>query len=124
MRQELPDWLKTAMPETAAAPETIARSAREQVESTGLPGLRDEEWRWTNLRAIQRGRFNAPSGVGADIEPGIRLPLDNPLRLRFIDGVFQGVPDNAPEGLNITALADADEATRQAAFSPTPAPSV
>ncbi|WP_322520434.1 Fe-S cluster assembly protein SufD [Guyparkeria halophila] len=124
MRQELPDWLKTAIPETAAAPETIARSAREQVASTGLPGLRDEEWRWTNLRAIQRGRFNAPSGVGADIEPGIRLPLDNPLRLRFIDGVFQGVPDNAPEGLSITALADADEATRQAAFSPTPAPSV
>ncbi|RRQ20254.1 Fe-S cluster assembly protein SufD [Guyparkeria sp. SCN-R1] len=124
MRQELPDWLKTAMPETAAAPDAIARTARNQVESLGLPGLRDEEWRWTNLRAIQRGRFNAPSGVGADIEPSIRLPLDNPLRLRFIDGVFQGVPNEVPEGLTLSSLADADEETRQAAFSPTPAPSV
>ena len=124
MRQQLPDWLKTAMPETAAAPDTIARAARNEVESLGLPGLRDEEWRWTNLRAIHRGHFNAPSGVGADIEPSIRLPLDNPLRLRFIDGVFQGMPNESPEGLTLTALADADEDTRQAAFSPTPAPSV
>lgn len=124
MRQGLPDWLKTALPQTAAAPATIARTAREQVETLGLPGLRDEEWRWTNIRAIQRGNFSAPAGVGADIEPAIRLPLDNPLRLRFIDGVFQGVPNDAPEGLTLTALADADEATRQAAFSPKPAPSV
>ncbi len=124
MRKELPDWLKTAMPETAAAPEAIARTAREQAETLGLPGLRDEEWRWTNLRAIQRGQFSAPIGVGADIEPSIRLPLDNPLRLRFIDGVFEGVPNEIPEGLTLSALADADEDTRQAAFSPTPAPSV
>ncbi|MFN2382310.1 MAG: Fe-S cluster assembly protein SufD [Guyparkeria sp.] len=124
MRQELPDWLKTAMPEQAAAPDAIARIAREQVETLGLPGLRDEEWRWTNLRSIQRGRFNTPTGVGADIEPAIRLPLDNPIRLRFIDGVFQGVPAELPEGLTLVALADADKATRQAAFSPVPAPSI
>lgn len=124
MRQSLPDWLRTAMPETAAAPEPIARAARAQIEALGLPGRRDEEWRWTNIRAIQRGNFSAPAGVGADIEPAIRLPLDNPLRLRFIDGVFQGVPDELPEGLSLVALADADADTREAAFSPRPAPSV
>ncbi|HER34665.1 MAG TPA: hypothetical protein ENO19_04290, partial [Halothiobacillaceae bacterium] len=123
-RTGLPDWLSDALPERAAAPTEIAEAARHQVETIGLPGLRDEEWRWTNLRAIQRGRFHAPSGVGADVEPSTRLPLDNPLRLRFVDGAFQGVPDDLPEGVAITALADADEATRAAAFSPKPAPSV
>ena len=124
MRQPLPDWLKNAMPATAAAPEDIAGSAREQAEALGLPGLRDEEWRWTNLRPIQRGNFAPAEGVGGDVEPANRLPVDNPIRLRFIDGIFQGVPDELAEGLSIVALADADADARAAAFSPKPAPSV
>jgi len=123
-RTGLPEWLSDALPEQAAAPSQIAQAARSQIETIGLPGLRDEEWRWTNLRAIQRGRFAAPAGVGADIEPGTRLPLENPVRLRFVDGIFQGVPDDLPEGVSICALADADESVREAAFSPRPAPSV
>lgn len=124
-RVELPEWLSAALPEQAAAPAEVAQAARSQVESLGLPGPRDEEWRWTNLRAIQRGRFNASTGaVGADIEPSTRLPLENPVRLRFVDGVFQGLPDDLPKGVTITALADADEASRAAAFSPKPIPSV
>ncbi|MGM0517159.1 MAG: Fe-S cluster assembly protein SufD [Pseudomonadota bacterium] len=124
MRKALPDWLKTAMPESAVAPDTIARTAREQAEALGLPGLRDEEWRWTNLRPIQRGNFAAAEGVGGDIEPANRLPFEDPIRLRFIDGIFQGVPDDLPEGLTIVALADADDSAREAAFSPVPAPAV
>lgn len=124
MQQGLPDWLKTAMPATAAAPDGIAGPAREQAATLGLPGLRDEEWRWTNLRPIQRGNFAPAEGVGGDVEPANRLPFDNPVRLRFIDGIFQGVPGDLPEGLTLTALADADEATREAAFSPRPAPNV
>ena len=124
MRQPLPDWLKNAMPASAAAPEALAGSAREQAEALGLPGLRDEEWRWTNLRPIQRGNFAPAEGVGGDVEPANRLPFENPVRLRFIDGIFQGVPDELPEGLAIVALADADDDARAAAFSPKPAPSV
>jgi Fe-S cluster assembly protein SufD len=124
MRQSLPDWLRTAMPETAAAPDPIARAAREQAEALGLPGRRDEEWRWTNIRPIQRGHFAAAEGIGGDIEPANRLPFDNPVRLRFVDGIFQGVPDELPEGLSLVALADADADTREAAFSPKPAPSL
>ncbi|MFP4639770.1 MAG: Fe-S cluster assembly protein SufD [Guyparkeria sp.] len=124
MRKALPDWLKTAMPETAVAPESIARAARAQAETLGLPGLRDEEWRWTNLRSIQRGDFAPAEGVGGDIEPANRLPFEDPIRLRFVDGILEAVPGDLPEGLSIVALRDADAEAREAAFSPKPAPSV
>ncbi len=126
-RQGLPEWLSTALPDHAAAPEALAQSARQQVETMGLPGLRDEEWRWTNLRPIHRGNFKTAPGQTApsvtEAQPAEALPLDNPVRLRFIDGMLQGIPDDLPSGLHLVSLSDADEATRTAAFSPTPAPS-
>ncbi len=120
-RQGLPEWLSTALPDHAAAPQNLAQAARQQVETIGLPGLRDEEWRWTNLRPIHRGNFKTAQGA-SEAQPSEALPLENAIRLRFVDGALQSIPDDLPDGLTLVSLADADKATRTAAFSPTPTP--
>ena len=35
-------------------PETRRRSAAEQLRELGLPGVRDEQWRYANLRALDQ----------------------------------------------------------------------
>ncbi|WP_413871055.1 SufB/SufD family protein [Albidovulum sp.] len=77
--------------------------------ATGLPGRRDEYWRWTDPAP-----FNAP-----DAAPGTAVRVDTPLfegrdkvRLVFTDGVFDAAAsdDAVLAGVEIERLAEADPA--------------
>jgi len=70
------DWLDAARNKAIA-----------DYQQVGLPGIRDEQWRYTNLRAIKAKEFTP--GVQDKVDPeAINLPqTDNP-RLVFVNGFF------------------------------------
>jgi len=66
---------------------TQRKSALNHFEKVGLPGIRDEQWRYTNLRALKSNSYAlskvvAPSAGKATID----LPATNNSRLVFVDG--------------------------------------
>lgn len=95
---------------TAAA----RRDALSRLRDMGLPGPRDEYWRYTDPRP-----FNAPLPqplpLVTDAGPALFDDLDR-LKLVFVDGVFDAAASDDPvlEGVQIETLAAADEAVDQA----------
>lgn len=68
------DWLQQ-LRATAAA----------QFAEIGLPEIRDEEWRYTNLRQLKSTPFQT---VNAEAVPSVELPATVNPRLVFVDGIF------------------------------------
>jgi len=58
------------------------KAALAHFEKVGLPGIRDEQWRYTNLRALKSKAYkiSVPSALAVELPKS-----DNP-RLVFIDG--------------------------------------
>jgi len=119
--------------------------AMEVLAARGLPSVRDDNWKYTNLRALEKVRFApaaqevSPAVSVADMPPAI----DGYLRFTFVDGVFapelssdtrhQGVsfrslraaPGGTPTGLGGSAgvgspvgLADAETQRPSGRFDP------
>ena len=83
--------------------------ALSRLRQMGLPGPRDEYWRYTDPRA-----FNAPKPQALPVPHGEATPLFetlDKLTLVFVDGVFDEAAsdDLALEGVEITPLAQADK---------------
>ena len=73
-------------------------------EEVGLPGVRDEEWRYTNLRALKSNEYQlATSGATSPVELDA---TDNP-RLVFVDGFLDSARSTALElkGVTFASLA-------------------
>ncbi|ANJ66327.1 Fe-S cluster assembly protein SufD [Halothiobacillus diazotrophicus] len=118
-RTPLPEWLAQTLPDSAAAPGVTQDAARQQVVQWGLPTLRDEEWRWTNLRSLGRQAFSTPAVAVATLPDNpLAAILPDALVVTFVDGQLQGLPTDLPAGLKLVALANCDEALRAAAFAP------
>ncbi|SMO52952.1 SufB/SufD family protein [Paracoccus laeviglucosivorans] len=88
--------------------------AAERLQAMGLPGARDEYWRYTDPAA-----FNAPKATALDIparESTLFAEIDR-LKLVFVDGRFDAdaSDDLAGEGLEISTLATADAGDHWAA---------
>lgn len=117
-RTPLPEWLVSTLgQQEPAAPGEIHTAARAQVTEWGLPTLRDEEWRWTNLRALTRPL--PKSGQTAIPESsGLSAILPQAVFIRFAGGKLIECPQELPNGLRLTSLREADLAQRAAAFSP------
>lgn len=84
--------------------------ALSRLHDMGLPGPRDEYWRYTDPRP-----FNAPEATALPVPQEQATPLFETLdrlTLVFVDGVFDEAAsdDLALEGVEITTLAKADEA--------------
>ena len=82
--------------------------AMARLRQMGLPGPRDEYWRYTDPRA-----FNAPKAQPLPVPQADATPLFetlDKLTLVFVDGVFDEAAsdDLALEGVEITTLAQAD----------------
>lgn len=104
--------------ESGQVPETVAGLRRRGIErfgELGFPTLKQEEWRFTDVRPIANTDFqratpggHAEAGVTpAALEPFLYEGLD---RLVFVDGFF--VPElsdlgDLPKGLTVTGLARA-----------------
>jgi Fe-S cluster assembly protein SufD len=79
---------------------------RTQFEANGLPDRRQEDWRFTGLKAINETEFAAPPLVPSriDVAP---LRRANAHVLVFIDGMFSpdfSVVDDLPDGVEVTNL--------------------
>jgi len=79
-------------------------AALAQFEKVGLPGIRDEDWRYTNLRALKNNNFSLSAQSSLAVE---LAETDNP-RLVFVDGKLD---TEASSGLgdHITSLQDSLE---------------
>ncbi len=62
----------------------LRKSALAQFKELGLPGVRDEEWRYTNLRKLKSNAFTLTSPQALSIA----LPETNNPRLVFVDGFY------------------------------------
>ena len=68
-------------------------------EEVGLPGIRDEEWRYTNLRALKSNAYQIAKPLATS---SVELePTDNP-RLVFIDGFINQELSNASDIAGVT----------------------
>ena len=91
--------------EHAAAAETLStevvsrerrRAAIETLAAEGLPTTRDENWKYANLRPLEKVRFASPAAVGAAAQTGVDgvaadelpAPITGYARYVFVDGVF------------------------------------
>ena len=84
------------------------KAALEHFEHVGLPGVRDEQWRYTNLRALKNKAYSlsVPSTLSIELPPS-----DNP-RLVFVDGHLDvsastGLSSKDSDQITIAGLSDA-----------------
>ena len=80
------------------------QAALTQFEAIGLPGIRDEDWRYTNLRTLKSNDF----AVSAITPLSVKLPVTTNPRLVFVDGHLDAA---ASTGLSneVTSLKDSFE---------------
>jgi len=108
----LPDWLAQAR---RAAADALARD--------GLPGPRNEAWKYTSLRALERRSYSsgdADSSTRPVDASSFRLPSIDGMRLVFVNGVLRADLSNiaSPEkGLSLLALGSASAADLEASRS-------
>jgi Fe-S cluster assembly protein SufD len=82
--------LLASLPAEVAAPERH-RAALESLVSLGLPTVRDDAWKYANLRPLERARFapapRAVPGTGiAPVDPALPAPLPGFDRYVIVDG--------------------------------------
>jgi Fe-S cluster assembly protein SufD len=111
---------------SSAAAVARRRAAIEALEATGLPGPRDENWKYANLRPLERLRFvpAAAARPAAPAElPALPAAIAGFTRYVFVDGVLPSaspaVPTASPVALTasaaaITPLADSPAGPRPA----------
>ncbi len=98
------EGLKDRLPGDLAVREAAAASFR----ATGLPTLRNEAWKYTNLRAVSEASFREPltsAGDGFDTAARERLDGVAGARLVFLDGRFAPVLSVMPSGIRVTSFA-------------------
>ncbi|TMV92974.1 SufD family Fe-S cluster assembly protein [Thioclava sp. BHET1] len=85
------------------------RDARDRLNAMGLPGRRDEYWRWTNPTDLIAPE-PVPAAPFVDDEPELFGDIDR-LKIVFRDGVFdaEASDDLALEGIEILRLAEAGD---------------
>jgi Fe-S cluster assembly protein SufD len=82
-------------------PEMRQRAAAEQLRELGLPGLRDEQWRYANLRSLDQVQGFTPAAPAA-LAPGLPEPIEGFTRLLFINGQPPaGLPCLLPAGVSL-----------------------
>jgi Fe-S cluster assembly protein SufD len=86
---------------SAHLPGAARRSAAmEALAVTGLPGSRDENWKYANLRPLERASFTpaalTPPADGADAAAALPQRLEGFARYVFVDGVFAPALSDTP----------------------------
>lgn len=87
----------------------LRQQALKQFEVIGLPGVRDEQWRYTNLRALKNNAYKLSQPTKSSVElPSALAKTSNP-RLVFINGHFsenQSNTSNLPSSITFKSLSD------------------
>lgn len=89
----------------------LRAQGRERFAADGLPTVKKEAWKYTNLRALEKIAFD-PAGDGAaahfDVLPTIRAAGETGPRLVFVDGRLRAdlsSLDGLPAGVTLAGLA-------------------
>ena len=72
------------------------------VASQGLPGPREEAWRYTSLRQFAETQFTPPARVEPSAGLMARIPDIAGTRLVFVDGRFHSELSGVPKGFRVT----------------------
>jgi Fe-S cluster assembly protein SufD len=93
------------------------RSAISALAARGLPSTRDENWKYANLRSLERVRFRpAPPAQSLPASGELPQPLPGIARYLFIDGRFAPTASATPfAGAAVKLLAPRDDDAAQAA---------
>lgn len=93
----------------------LREEAQSRFSAGGFPSPREEEWKYTNVAALEKKLFvptvGAPAGA-ADTNALARLRLEDAWSLVFVDGIYSAehsMTDGLPEGVIATSLASALE---------------
>ena len=98
------DGLKAGLPGDPA----LREAAAELFRAGGLPGAREEAWRYTFLRPVAEVAFHAPSAAQADCTALMaRLPAIDAPRLVFADGRYRADLSAPPMPAMVTTGAPA-----------------
>jgi Fe-S cluster assembly protein SufD len=91
------DAVKDRLPGNLA----VRAAAADMLRRNGLPGAREEAWRFTNLRLVEEANFAAPPAE-ADVQPLLaRLPVIDASRLVFTDGRYRADLSRPPPNLSV-----------------------
>lgn len=108
------DQLRSGLPGAALSwVRDLREQGRERFAAIGLPNVRNETWRYTNLRDLGKLSFHpadsADSGTRFDVLPSVRTEGHGP-RLVFVDGRFRAAlssTEGLPAGVELLSLAAA-----------------
>ena len=100
------DAEKDRLPGDAA----VRAEAASLVRKNGLPGAREEAWRFTNLRLVEEADFAAPPAQPRVTPLLARLPAIDAPRLVFADGRFRPVFSAMPPNVGVRTGAPAFDA--------------
>ncbi len=87
-----------ALSAQAAPPESRARrrAALERLLERGLPTTRDENWRYANLRTLEKASFMPATAAATPSAADLPAPIEGFARFVFIDGAFAAHLSAAP----------------------------
>lgn len=109
--------LRKALPQEAGWVSELREESFENFNALGLPTVKHEEWRWTNLKAISGSEWSPAGPVHLsedDLKPWL-IPDADEIRLVFINGHYTEAMSKLPplpEGLvvqPISRVLDSDE---------------
>ena len=100
-------WLREFGEQKPAEPwlQSLRDAAFRQFAELGFPTTKNEEWRFTNVAAIARGRFVAAPPAAADVDA--LAPFATGIRLVFVNGVLVGPASGLPKGVQVGELGEA-----------------
>lgn len=105
-----------ALPAAPAWLKPVQDAALERASHRGLPGGRDEAWKYTSVAALEKRSFRptmvAPKLTEAELAP-LLIPDLSAYRAVFVDGVFQGSLSRLPSDVRALPLHRADESLRE-----------
>jgi Fe-S cluster assembly protein SufD len=84
--EEYAGFARTLGPADAAA--ARRRTAIAAIAQTGLPSTREENWRYANLRPLERQRFIPPGDATAPVPPTLPASFPEFARYVFVDGLL------------------------------------
>ncbi|MGZ8218096.1 Fe-S cluster assembly protein SufD [Methylomagnum sp.] len=95
--------------------QALRREASERFAVGGFPSPREEEWKYTNVVALEKKLFKPASGAESgpvDMDLIERYRLNDAISLVFVDGIYQETWSDLgglPDGVIVASLADALE---------------
>lgn len=86
--------------------DTLRETAATQFAENGLPTVRDEEWRYTDIRKLKRQKFTVASSVPDVAETLATLPDYGLTRIVLVNGFYAPAcsSNDLPEGVSVSPL--------------------